>query len=239
LLKLGERDPTRDPGKFALAAGAFEEADRIRPNGPAKPCLGYALQQGRHLDEARLCYEEAERAGRGSAALLNNLGIIYLSFGKYDDAERCFNHALTREPGLQAAYHNRGRLFLQQAKPSAAKVTPIAVRKLAPAAPEQDFLKLALRDLSQAIELGPPSDELYRDAATVLVRLSKYDPELRDRAIGCLDLALQYGLEPNQLDRDHFKSNLSGHWWFDDLRKRPHVPNTAAPTQCLVAIPAD
>jgi hypothetical protein len=68
--------------------------------------------------------------------------------------------------------------------------------------------------------------------------LSRYDPALRDRALGCLDLALQYGLPPQQLERDLFKNALAGHGCFDDLRKRPPTEHRAK-AQYLAAIPGD
>jgi serine/threonine protein kinase len=234
VLKLAEQGQQ----SFALAVSDFSEADRLRSDVQTKACLGYALQRNDDVESAMLYYAKAITDGCKSAAVLNNLGYIHLRLARWSDAEDCFDRALTLQPELQAAYHNRGRLYLMRARPGP-KLFATTVPRKSGVPSEEHLLQQALRDLSRAIELGPPARNLYLDAATACARLAVYDPALRDRAIGCLDLAIQHGLDPKQLDRNSFTSVLAGHGWFDDLRHRPRVAATATEASRVVAIPAE
>jgi Flp pilus assembly protein TadD len=223
---------------FGLAVSDLGQADQLRPDVQTKACLGYALQREDDRKSASLYYVEAIKRGCDSAAVFNNLGYIYLTSSQWSEAERCFDRAVKLQPGLQEAYHNRGRMYLMLAKPRPRMVATATTRKPA-ARSEENLLEQALRDVSRAIELGPPSCHLYLDAAAACARLTAYDPELRDRAIGWLDLGLQYGLDPKQLERNYFTGILAGHCWFEELRQRPRVVHAATEPRRLVAISAD
>jgi tetratricopeptide (TPR) repeat protein len=233
-LKLAEEG--RQP--FSLAVSDFREADQLRPDVQTKACLGYALQRKDDGEYARLYYAQAIAMGCKSAAVFNNLGYLYLKSSHWSDAERCFDRAVKLQPELQVAFHNRGRMFLMLAKPRAKLVATAPARK--PEAPsEERLLEQALRDMSRAIELGPPSRNLYVDAAIACARLAVYDPELPDRAIGYLDNAIQRGFDPAQLDRNCFTCVLSGNGGFQELRRRPRVDVAATEPRWVVAIPAN
>jgi serine/threonine protein kinase/Tfp pilus assembly protein PilF len=223
---------------FGLAVSDFSEADQLRPNVQTKACLAYALQRKDDGKNASVYYAQAIAGGCKSAAVFNNLGYIHLRLSDWSDAEHCFDRALELQPELQAAYHNRGRLYLMRAKPGP-KLFATTVPRKSGVPSEEHLLQQALRDLSRAIDLGPASRDLYFEVALVCTRLAVCDPGLRDRAIGYLDLAIQHGLDPRQLDRNGFTRVLAGHWWFDDLRRRPRVAGAATEARSVVAIPAE
>ncbi len=67
--------------QYDLALTDFATADRLRPDGLTKACLGYALHGNQQRKEARYCFEQAVKFGYLRAEALNNLGFLNLQEG--------------------------------------------------------------------------------------------------------------------------------------------------------------
>lgn len=233
LLKLGEHDPSQ----FAFAIVDFKESDRLYPDAQTKACLGYALQRNGKDEAACHYYELARAAGYASAEVLNNLGCAYQKkTATRQDADRRLTEALDLNPNLQAAHHNRGRLYYRQAL---APPQPLAPDKAVPFVTTfsaLDLLEKALQDLGQAMKLGPLSGDLCHDAALVCAELAKTDTNQRSATVGFLDDAVRHGLNPRVLSREPFETVLAGNPKFKLLQQQPHVPHPHAKAQFVLAV---
>lgn len=152
-VRLGEGGSLND---FRQAKECFIAADRLKSLGKYKACIAYCMS---HLGQKESLgqYAAAMQAGYAPAAVLNNQAAMYLK-GKVNNlptAEGLLNAALKKEPRLQAALHNRGLLRYRQALQALRKAPAVALMDI-----EQ-----ADKDFEAALQNGPSSAELYRDAA--------------------------------------------------------------------------
>lgn len=67
-------------------------------------------QEGRSFSEALAAYEKSLKVGGENAIVYNNLGLLYISSGRYSDACNMLDHALILDPHLNCAVSNRLKL---------------------------------------------------------------------------------------------------------------------------------
>jgi tetratricopeptide (TPR) repeat protein len=111
--------------------------------------------------------------------------------GQRTEAQRWLTAAIEKDPSLQPAYHNRALLDLDRA------VREPGYRPVAGAA-----------DIEQAIELGPKTGELYRNAALLYAKLNESDPAFAASTIKYLSKAMEYGLPRSTIDGNPILSSI-------------------------------
>jgi tetratricopeptide (TPR) repeat protein len=218
--KLGRSDQRN----FAHAAADFEVALRLDPQGKTKACLGYCLHARGEPRQAALLYQEALESGYATAELLNNLGAAELYLAQAAEAEQHLGRALALAP-LQAAYHNRALVYLNLARQTPPAAPESAVASNADARREELLLK-GIADAEKAMAVGLPSGELFYDAAQLCAVAGRSDRQWLGPALGYLDQALRYGVEPKKL-ADAAWSALRPNPLFAELSARDHTPHPA------------
>jgi serine/threonine protein kinase/Flp pilus assembly protein TadD len=229
-------------GESSLPSAIIDlrKAYQLRKHGPTKAYLGYLFQQLGHLFDARHCYEEAlDDCGCETAEILNNLSSILVCHSDFEQAEARATRALELNPQLQAAYHNRGLVCLQQALKSNRTPSGQSGRS-APNANRRAWLQRAIADLDRAVEIGPQSGELCRDAARVCALLAPDEQGRVAQAIAHLEQAIRHGLPPSDLEHEPFRGALSHHPQFDSVlhaQGNASNPATARARRVLAVLP--
>ncbi len=162
----------------------FRAAIEQEPSASASAGMGYCLSQLRSHKEAILYYRMALSMGNRSAALLNNIGYTYVKLHLLEDAEALLKQAAELDGELQAAHYNLAALYLERA--GAGQSLPAA----------------AHFHVSKAIEIGPPSADLYWTASLLAMSAAKQDAQAAHRALGYLEKALALGLDVAGLKSD-------------------------------------
>jgi serine/threonine protein kinase/tetratricopeptide (TPR) repeat protein len=167
-VKLGETDKD----SFNLAFADLQSAEALEPSGELSAAFCYCVvRMGGLTDLALFKANESVERGFATAEAHNNLAYCFmLKSNKLDQAEACLAKALAINSKLQAAYHNRGLLRLQQACAAPMGVKPVQQFNVLPTADQKDLhcralLAQAKADLGEALEIGPATMELCRDLA--------------------------------------------------------------------------
>ena len=74
-------------------------------------------------------------AHRSDSALMNRLGEVYLIQGKLDDADRCFQKAIARDPGNASPHVNLSQVARRRHQSDRALTYANQAAQLAPAGP--------------------------------------------------------------------------------------------------------
>ena len=133
-------------GDFLAAIADYRAAAAKSPAGIIRASLAYCLGAAKFHKDAIDWGREAIDAGYAVAEVHNNLGYSLGQLGNLDDARQQLDEAIRLDPALQAAFFNRAKVGLRA-----------ALRGASPAD--------AISDIERAILLGPPTAELYLDAA--------------------------------------------------------------------------
>jgi serine/threonine protein kinase/Tfp pilus assembly protein PilF len=140
---------------LASAARDLGRANELESSGPTIALLGYCFNlQGYHA-EAIYAYQTALKSGYGSAEVLNNLGYSHIQKRELVQARKHLDSAVKLNATLPAARHNRALLAYQANKVDS----------------------LALEDMQVAIHYGPPSGELFADAARICALAAPDKPD--------------------------------------------------------------
>jgi len=185
-LKPKARSRSRGAALLGLAwvAVAWLGAAQAQPSAPsdttdAEPLLVRLVRQADfHASRGELPlavakYEEALRAGAGSAAVLNRLGELYVVTGAADRAVPIFRRSLGERPGQLPVYSRLGEAFLAMGQLDSAIHCVEQARELAPNAPSihssLGFLYMRHGDRSRAraaldtaLQLAPRHAEAHR-----------------------------------------------------------------------------
>jgi tetratricopeptide (TPR) repeat protein len=240
-LKLGDKDR----GAFDFALADLRASDALDPKGQTQACLAYAFQRLGHPGSAALGYENAIERGFVNASVCNNLGYAYLTQkGKLADSEKLLTQAISLDAKLQVAHHNRGSLYLKQAVETQ-KSSPGIHEGKSVSEIKLGLFRMASTDFARAMQLGPPTAELFADFARCCVLLSRSTSDAIQRAdaiekaIENLRLGLDHGLHPQVLTQEPFAKALKDQPQFSALRERSPAAHAAAPTPRFVPIIAD
>jgi len=167
-----------------MAAEDFWAVFEGNPNPETANGIGYSLNKLKYHREAMDYYRRAANMGYVSPALLNNMGYTSLQLARLDDAEKSLKEAVQLDPDLQAPHYNLASLYLRRA---------LAGQSL-PA--DAEF------HISRAIEIGPPTADLYRSAAALCMARAKQDSQAIHRALGYLEKGGSFGLDAATVKSD-------------------------------------
>jgi serine/threonine protein kinase/Tfp pilus assembly protein PilF len=164
-----------------LAVDDYGRAAELAPAGEIYACQAYCYAVDRRYSHAISRSEQAIRAGVKSAELYNNLGYCYLARSRYAEALDWLDAAVTLNPRLRPALHNRAWTELNWASSDRR-------RQLNPR---------ALADIDAALQSGPPNASLYLDAARIHVRAPGPVSPDRERIQRYLREAVRWGSDPD------------------------------------------
>jgi eukaryotic-like serine/threonine-protein kinase len=191
-------------GKFQTAIQDYNSAYRLTSRPLLKACEGYCLSRIKSHMAAIAAYRLALDTGYDSPAMLyNNIGFGYLMLRRIDDAEKCLQRAIRLDGNLQAAHYNMVMIFLQRALHQGKPI------------PDNTFIHAR-----RAIEIGPPSAELYQGLAAVYATAATRDSGLIGPAIEYVGKAVELGFKPEAFASDIRYSVLRKEPAFCDALKR-------------------
>jgi eukaryotic-like serine/threonine-protein kinase len=209
-------------GEQAYAGRQFAEAEQqltlallLQPehakNGRVQARIGYCLNLRKDHRAAIVYYEKALEAGFGTAEVYNNLGYSWAR-GRVRNTIpwESYTKAIQLNPNLQAAYHNRAMLDLENAMEVPSKVPHAGIA-----------------DIEVAITIGPATADLYRDAACLYALGARSEPQLAGPALKHLRLALDNGFDPAKAAMDACFHSLQR---FDEYHMLIQQPPGPKPT---------
>ena len=204
--------------KFLLAKQDYNSAFQLTLNPAAKACEGYCLSQAKYPREAILAYTKALESGYSSPAILhNNIAFSYLLFAEIDSAEKSLQQALLLDGKIQAVHYNMVIVFLQRALRG--KTIP----------------KVALFHATRAIEIGPPSADLFHCISALYATAARQDPTLVQPAIVYVAKAVELGCKPERFTSDIQFTPLQKEAAFRDALRRPvKLPQSSAAIKQLL-----
>jgi serine/threonine protein kinase/Tfp pilus assembly protein PilF len=223
--QMGENDDRY----FSMAVADYQNVERHRPEGRHSACIGYCMLRSKQIDVAQAYLDQAVARGFVTAEVLNDLGFACEKLGKLDLAEKHLDQALVQGSNLRSAFHNRAWVRWQRFLRSGGLTPPLA-RKNKPVAAEQKqqefltMLRQAKADLTKALEIGPATMELHRDAGWVWTTASAYEPSDAETAIQHLKDAVKLGYDPKHLAKDNVLTPLLGNPAFQGLMKAQGTP---------------
>lgn len=167
-------------GDWNRAVQCFEQARACADDPWIDACLGSAILRNNGPSVIALVHlRNAHRKGLETAGLCNNLGLACRLRYRLDEAQTWLDLAIKRQPNLQAAYLNRAIL-----------ARSISYRDRTP------LPNTAVQDIERAIELGPPSVELYARAAALHLAVQAQGEPPSPLAIERLTEALRHSQQP-------------------------------------------
>ena len=204
-------------GEFRIAYKDYNSSYRLKVDPVVKACEGYCVSRTKYHKDAIAKYKMALEAGYDRPAVLcNNIGFSYLMLGQLNDAEKCFQQAIRLDGNLQAPHYNMLILFRRRATQG----TPIP--------------KAAFVHATRAIEIGPPTADLYRRVAALYAIAATEDATFIQPAIEYVARAVEAGSPPNAFLSDTCYSALQKDQAFRDaLGKRPSGSSPAEAVQLI------
>ena len=198
-------------GGFEAALRDYKLAARLAPSPLLDVCRGYCLGRIKSYRAPLPFYDSALKAGYDRPELLyNNIGFSYLMLGQFTNAEKHLQHAIRIDEKLQAAHYNMAMLFLQCAMQG------------------QPIPKAAFVHAKRAIEIGPPTADLYHVVAALYAVAARQDPTLTQLAIEYVGKSVELGGDPKTLASDASYSELQKEPSFcDALKKMPSASPSA------------
>ncbi len=167
-------------GDWDCAVQCYQQARDCADDPWIDACLGTAILRNKGPSATALAHlRDAHRNGLETAGLYNNLGLACRMRYRLDEAQTWLNLAIKHQPDLQAAYLNRAVL-----------ARSIAFRDGTP------LPSTAVDDIEKAIELGPPSVELYTQAAALHLASQAEGEPPSPKAIERLTEALRHSQQP-------------------------------------------
>ena len=252
---LGQID--RDAGKndspyFDSALRDFDRAQSLAPDGLTLACMGYCFNNlfGKN-DDAINCYQQAIAAGFNTAEVANNLGFSLKTRKEYGPALKQFDEALSKNPRLQQAFHNRALVRWTGSDGILTKITELEKERKKTDAKSRAMVKslsdetnalinLSMNDFEIAQQIGPPSARLSFDAAKLGGIAMRIDRQWADAALSHLKAALQLGLDPRQVNQPQQTGRggvfalLKQDARFEDLLKGTYPPRPPTPSSLIV-----
>lgn len=222
--------------RYQDAIDASLEVTRLQPDAP----IGYVLRGNVHasmvdLDAARRDYETALAHG-GSAATYANLGFVSYYQGRFDDATRYYEQAVTLRPKNSLTHWSLGDAYRQVGRSADARrayddaralaesdlrVNPKNVSALAvhgTSLARLGHIQDAIADLEHASNLAPQSEDVQYHRALVLILAGH-----NDAAVDAVSQAVAdgYSIELVRIDPD--LKPLAGLPAFQALLAKPRV----------------
>jgi serine/threonine protein kinase len=207
-------------GKLNAALDDFKLADKLQPTGQTQAALGYCYSVMDNHHWAVGCYRIAIDRDFKTAVVFNNLGYSLMFTPDADhEAAQFLWKATKADPRLQTAYYNLATLQLKKALRDRDGISSEAL---------SEALKEGRAAIAKAIELGPATAQLHRDAAQLWVLAAEFELQWKERALEHLDAAIALGLPPANLKKDIILRPLEGDE-FNRLTERPAVNSLQTP----------
>jgi serine/threonine protein kinase len=201
---------------YLLAYKDFQESFRLCPTGETNACKGYCLNKLGYHREAIELYRTALSVGYQTPAVLNNLGYSYLKINIFDEANRYLEQTLAADNNLQSAHHT---------------LIIVSISRVLDGHP---LPKSAFEHARKAIELGPPTADLYFNVAILFAFAAKENPALSRPAIEYLDKAVEYGIDPKIIFSNPAFLALQEEQQFKQLLTKPAVKGPSVKSEYLI-----
>jgi tetratricopeptide (TPR) repeat protein len=198
-------------GRFDSAFTDYASAYALTNDPLLQAAMGFCETKGNQHRDAIHCYQKAIAGGIRAAIVHNDLGFSLFRVGESREALDNLDIAISLDPELQAAFVNRATIEFN----------------LAQAAKNQLPLK-ALQDISRAIELGPPSIEIYLEAALICALAAQTDTAYVAKGLDFLKQAMRHGCDKKLIDANPF---------FSDFRKSASYKSLSTVTTRSLASP--
>ena len=167
---------------WVVAQQSVEEWSRLDPPDPL-PMKAYCSIKGGYSASVIGVYAELIAAGRRSVDIYNNYGYCLARRGRFAAAIDAFDAGVELDDTVMVLYLNRAWCHYQWAEA------------------EQRIPTEAVADVQRALDLGPPSVYLHRDAAVIYGTAFQYDKRYH-RDVECnIELARQLGLERKDIQK--------------------------------------
>jgi serine/threonine protein kinase/Flp pilus assembly protein TadD len=202
-----------------LAASDLQRAENLCEDGRELAYMGYFFNRKiGSTTEAIPCYLKAIDRGMATAEVFNNLGFSYTAHHQLQEAQASLDKALVLNPNLQAAFHNRAKVdYARALNPTIDRI------------PSQ-----GLRDLREAIRLGPRTCELYTDAALLCAVARWRDACWTEATFDYLKKARELGLSRQWQRAPTLFLPMSKDRRFRQLLELPEGSPTGPPTTRLL-----
>ncbi len=182
-------------GRYNAAFSDYEAAHELTQDPRLQAAKGFCLAMQNNHHVAIRCYEQAIAGGYRTAEVQNDLGFSLIRVGKASQALESLGLAIALDPNLQAALVNRASAEFNIALATGNRL-PLD----------------ALRDITRAIELGPPAGDIYFQAASICALAAETNPQYVATGLEFLRQAVLNGCPTRLVDENPL---------FADFRKNP------------------
>ena len=202
--------------EFQTAYLDYRSADQLVPSPQIKALEGYCQSRMNAFRFSIDLYQKAMKAGyRAPAVLHNNIGYSKHMLAELKDAETHFRLAVQLDGDCQVYRCNLIVVLLR----SSLHGQPV---------PDDAFLHAA-----KAIEIGPPTASLYLVIANLYAHAAGEDPKWTQRAVHCVEKAIELGCPPKSFEQNGFFASLQKNRAFRDALK---AGNTASASPKLIQL---
>jgi serine/threonine protein kinase len=214
---------------FVQALQDYKNADPEGKDGRVLACRGFCIGKQDNHSDAIWFYTQAIEQGFAPATVFNNRGHSHLRLADLEAANKDLNEAVRHDPTLQAAFCNRAQLCLMRLLALRSSVTPVPRWKVIA------YVEAGRKDIEKALQLGPMTADLYRDAAHLCLAVPPLEEAHINAALLYLEGAVECGLGPRELKSPLFDC-LLGTSSYVALLKRS-VSHKQPRMACLVVDP--
>ena len=201
---------------FLAALEDFKKSFSLLPKAETNACMGYCMNKLRYYNVAIDIYQKTLSMGYKSAPVFNNLGFSCFQVSRLEEANRYLDQALTMDNNLQAAHHTLMLVYLKQVLNG------------------YPLPEVAFDHAQKAIEIGPPSADLYLNTAILYAFAAKEKPDLRRAAIEYLEKAVESGVNPKKFLLNPTFSALQEEQQFKMLLTKPVGKESGVRSEYLV-----
>ncbi len=205
-------------GRYSAASTDYTAARKLTHEPRLQAASGFCLAMQNSHRAAIRSFELAIAAGYQSAEVYDDLGYSLAQVGQADDALDNLTRAIALDPKLQAAYANRATVELNFAF-----------------ANNSTTAGNALHDITRAIDLGPPSGDLFLQAAVTCALESRTDPQHTANVLEFLRQAVLNNCDKKQIDENPLLANFRKDAAYQALASLQPLPNAKRQANRLVS----
>jgi serine/threonine protein kinase len=187
-----------------LALADYQMAEQLASSPRNRACIAFALC---YIDPSQVTlaehyFQECLKDNYATAEIYQNLAcILGQNSDRLWEALQLLDTAIGMKPKVAAMRYNRALIYLNLALSDTDDELQQRPQSLgAPTA--VDLLRSAADDMFTAMELGPTTAEMHREAARILARLSEIDKLAAEQARKHLKIALRHSINPETVRHD-------------------------------------
>jgi tetratricopeptide (TPR) repeat protein len=171
-------------GEYLNAAKDFELVGNLSDDGRAYACAGYCYSKANMPDPALRQSQLAIDKGYRTAEMLSNHAFALAERALWDDAIQTATQAIELDANAMSPYFTRSKsLFVKTLKKPTAEI------------------EAAAADMLRAIDLGPPTADVFFLAACIECQRQKVNPQHHSAAFVYLTSALELGMPLESIHR--------------------------------------